>query len=100
MDPTPSAQTEFTQDWRGNANRDLRQVVDEAHRLSKWGHDIRPDCRYVARFIAENHGEDSAPILCVTATVQHGVVDDIQEYFEADEKGIGMASRPDVAEGT
>ena len=38
---------------------------------------IRSDCRYVAHFIAENHGYDSAPLLCVTATAQHNVVDDI-----------------------
>ena len=56
--------------------------MDEAHRLSKWGHDFRRDYRYVARFIAENHGEDSASILCLTATAKHDVVDDIREHFE------------------
>ncbi len=56
--------------------------MDEAHFLSKWEHDFRPDYRYVARYIAENHGEDSAPILCLTATARHDVVDDIREHFE------------------
>ncbi len=57
-------------------------VVDEAHCLSKWGHDFRPDYRYVARYIAEHHGMDSAPILCLTATAKHDVVADIQDHFE------------------
>ena len=57
-------------------------VVDEAHCLSKWGHDFRPDYRYVARYIAEHHAEDSAPVLCLTATAKHDVVDDIREHFE------------------
>ena len=57
-------------------------VIDEAHCLSKWGHDFRPDYRYVARFIAEHHGGDSAPILCLTATAKHDVVEDIREHFE------------------
>ncbi|MDE0263116.1 MAG: RecQ family ATP-dependent DNA helicase [Bryobacterales bacterium] len=57
-------------------------VVDEAHCLSKWGHDFRPDYRYVARYIAEHHGKDSAPILCLTATAKHDVVADIRQHFE------------------
>ena len=57
-------------------------VVDEAHCLSNWGHDFRPDYRYVARYIAEHHREDSAPILCLTATAKHDVVEDIREHFE------------------
>ena len=57
-------------------------VIDEAHCLSKWGHDFRPDYRYVARYIAEHHGENSAPILCLTATAKHDVVDDIRKHFE------------------
>ena len=57
-------------------------VIDEAHCLSKWGHDFRPDYRYVARYIAEHHAEDAAPVLCLTATAKQDVVEDIREHFE------------------
>ncbi len=53
-------------------------VLDEAHCLSKWGHDFRPDYRY----IAEHHSEDAAPILCLTATAKHDVVQEIRTHFE------------------
>ena len=69
-------------------------VVDEAHCLSQWGHDFRPDYRYVARYIAEHHGEDSAPILCLTATAKHDVVDEIREHFERT-----LQSRLEVVDG-
>ena len=57
-------------------------VLDEAHCLSKWGHDFRPDYRYVARYIAEQHGEQPAPILCLTATAKRDVIDEIRAHFE------------------
>ena len=69
-------------------------VIDEAHCLSKWGHDFRPDYRYVARFIAEHHGGDTAPILCLTATAKHDVVEDIREHFERT-----LKARLDVIDG-
>ena len=56
-------------------------VLDEAHCVSKWGHDFRPDYRYVARFIKENSGDDVAPILCLTATAKPDVVQDICGHF-------------------
>ena len=58
-------------------------VVDEAHCLSRWGHDFRPDYRYIGRFIRESAGESAAPppIMCLTATAKPDVVRDICSYF-------------------
>ena len=57
-------------------------VLDEAHCLSKWGHDFRPDYRYVGRFIRERAGDDPVPpILCLTATAKPDVTVEIADYF-------------------
>ena len=63
-------------------------VLDEAHCLSRWGHDFRPDYRYVGRFIREKAGSDPIPpILCLTATAKPDVVEDIAGHFR-DELGV------------
>lgn len=57
-------------------------VLDEAHCLSKWGHDFRPDYRYVGRYIKERAGEEPIPpVLCLTATAKPDVMRDIVGYF-------------------
>ena len=57
-------------------------VLDEAHCLSKWGHDFRPDYRYVGRFIRERAGGDLVPpVLCLTATAKPDVIAEIVDYF-------------------
>ncbi len=59
-------------------------VLDKAHCISKWGHDFRPDYRYVSRFIKESAGdEDPAPVLCLTATAKPEVVRDIRDHFQS-----------------
>lgn len=57
-------------------------VLDEAHCLSKWGHDFRPDYRYVGRYIKERAGDEPIPpIQCLTATAKPDVIADIHAYF-------------------
>ena len=58
-------------------------VLDEAHCISKWGHDFRPDYRYVARFIREKAGQQPVPpVLCLTATAKPDVVVDILRHLQ------------------
>ncbi|WP_256996395.1 RecQ family ATP-dependent DNA helicase [Methylococcus capsulatus] len=65
-------------------------VLDEAHCLSKWGHDFRPDYRYVGRFIRDSAGDATIPpVLCLTATAKPDVVADIVGHFSA-RLGIGL----------
>ncbi|MCY4148132.1 MAG: RecQ family ATP-dependent DNA helicase [Gammaproteobacteria bacterium] len=67
-------------------------VIDEAHCLSKWGHDFRPDYRYLGRFIREHSREDEvSPILALTATAKPEVKDEIVGHFR-DKLGIEMLS--------
>ena len=66
-------------------------VLDEAHCLSRWGHDFRPDYLYVGRFIRNSAGEDPPPpVLCLTATAKPDVVGEIVDYFR---KTLGVELR-------
>ena len=50
-------------------------VVDEAHCVSDWGHDFRPDYRRIRTLIGELG--DDIPVLATTATANDRVVDDV-----------------------
>ncbi len=59
-------------------------VFDEAHCLSKWGHDFRPDYLYCGRFIREQSEQlklPVPPVACYTATAKTDVIDDICQHF-------------------
>ncbi|GAA2202937.1 RecQ family ATP-dependent DNA helicase [Sinomonas flava] len=57
-------------------------VVDEAHCISDWGHDFRPDYRRIASLIDELPA--SVPVLATTATANARVVRDIEEQLGTD----------------
>ncbi|OBK88507.1 RecQ family ATP-dependent DNA helicase [Mycolicibacter sinensis] len=57
-------------------------VVDEAHCVSDWGHDFRPDYRRIRTLIAELGA--GIPVLATTATANDRVVDDV-----AGQLGVG-----------
>ena len=56
-------------------------VIDEAHCISDWGHDFRPDYRRISDLIEQLPG--SVPVLATTATANSRVVHDIEEQLGA-----------------
>ena len=60
-------------------------VFDEAHCLSKWGHDFRPDYLYAIRFIrefAEREKVSIPPVQCFTATAKKDVRTEIIDILQ------------------
>jgi ATP-dependent DNA helicase RecQ len=55
-------------------------VVDEAHCVSDWGHDFRPDYRRIADVLAAL--PDDVAVLGTTATANDRVVADVSEQFK------------------
>lgn len=53
-------------------------AVDEAHCVSQWGHDFRPDYRYIADFHA---AIGAPPLLALTATARPEVRDDVMAHL-------------------
>lgn len=60
-------------------------VIDEAHCISDWGHDFRPDYRRV-RDMLDAIGSDVA-VLATTATANDRVVRDVREQLAAGDEG-------------
>ena len=62
-------------------------VVDEAHCISDWGHDFRPDFRRLRTLLEELPA--GIPVLATTATANSRVVDDVAEV-------LGLGAQDDV----
>ncbi|MBE9046541.1 RecQ family ATP-dependent DNA helicase [Pleurocapsales cyanobacterium LEGE 10410] len=54
-------------------------VVDEAHCISDWGHDFRPDYRRIVRILQTL--PPNIPVLATTATANNRVVNDIKHQL-------------------
>ncbi|MEO6501709.1 MAG: DEAD/DEAH box helicase [Jatrophihabitantaceae bacterium] len=54
-------------------------VVDEAHCISDWGHDFRPDFRRLRTLLPQL--PDGIPVLATTATANSRVVEDVTEVL-------------------
>ncbi len=57
-------------------------VVDEAHCISDWGHDFRPDYRRIRTLLGDL--PDGIPVLATTATANARVTDDVAEQLGTD----------------
>jgi ATP-dependent DNA helicase RecQ len=79
-----------------------RFVVDEAHCVSQWGHDFRPDYRRLAagaRLCRRSDGrEGRPPIAAFTATATAEVRDDIAALLDLDRPQllVGGFDRPNI----
>ncbi|MFD1714824.1 RecQ family ATP-dependent DNA helicase [Amnibacterium flavum] len=62
-------------------------VVDEAHCISDWGHDFRPDYRRLRELIQEI--PSGVPVLATTATANSRVVADVVEQLGAAGEAAG-----------
>jgi ATP-dependent DNA helicase RecQ len=54
-------------------------VIDEAHCISDWGHDFRPDYRRIVRILQAI--PSNVPVLATTATANNRVVNDIKSQL-------------------
>lgn len=71
-------------------------AIDEAHCISEWGHDFRPEYRRI-RPIINNIGQD-VPVIALTATATVKVQSDIQKNLEIQDANIFKSSfdRPNL----
>lgn len=65
-------------------------AVDEAHCISEWGHDFRPEYRKIRQVIS-NIGED-IPIIALTATATPKVQQDIQKNLQMNNATVYKSS--------
>ncbi|MEY4210125.1 MAG: hypothetical protein RLZ92_504 [Pseudomonadota bacterium] len=70
-------------------------VIDEAHCISDWGHDFRPDYRRIVNILRQLPA--NTPVLGTTATANNRVINDIQNQLGNIEIQRGSLSRESLA---
>ena len=69
-------------------------VIDEAHCISSWGHDFRPDYQRIARLLLAN---PSLPVLATTATANQRVTADVAAQLGSRHARPARSARPRLA---
>lgn len=64
-------------------------AIDEAHCISEWGHDFRPEYRRIKTMI---HNLGNMPVIALTATATPKVQLDIQKNLQMEEADVFMSS--------
>jgi ATP-dependent DNA helicase RecQ len=85
----------------GLARRSGLVVVDEAHCISDWGHDFRPDYRRIRDLLGQL--PEGVPVLATTATANARVVTDVAEQLGTGGREVttlrGPLARPSLRLG-
>jgi ATP-dependent DNA helicase RecQ len=74
-------------------------VIDEAHCVSQWGQDFRPDYRYIPKFIHDLYQELDRPLpalALLTATATAQVRDDICQLFQQQSLPVQLEIKADL----
>ncbi len=87
ISPERLANADFLQEILGEIAHNIAFfVVDEAHCISDWGHDFRPDYRRIVRVLQAL--PSNIPVLTTTATANDRVVRDIQAQLTQESENL------------
>ena len=83
ISPERLSNQEFTEEILAPmASKIPLMIVDEAHCISDWGHDFRPDYKRIKNIITNLPSE--TPLLATTATANNRVIDDIHDQLDSE----------------